>query len=285
MVELRAKIILLMALIIAVTSFGVVGVWIVRDMITSPTSIDEIVDTAIELGLDRLYVQVVGRADAFYKSDILPRSHLLKDSPNNFDPLGYILEKTRNTGIKISAWMNVFYAWPFGNKPESPNHAINKHPEWVTYDAKGYSMFNYEKAPDVNVPGIFLDPGIDDVKEFVASIAEEIARKYDVGEIHLDYIRYPYRTFGYNPSVMKKFRKWTRQALKEGKIKSFAEVSFDDFRREQVNQTVKLIKEKVEKYGKKLSAAVFPYYPEAHDDRLQDWPTWIKKGYIDYVVL
>ena len=86
--ELRAKIILLMALIIAVTSFGVVGVWIVRDMITSPTSIDEIVDTAIELGLDRLYVQVVGRADAFYKSDILPRSHLLKDSPNNWLHIG-----------------------------------------------------------------------------------------------------------------------------------------------------------------------------------------------------
>ena len=268
-----------------VLSFGEIGVWVVRDEITSPASIDEIVNTALQLGIDRLYVQVVGRADAFYRSKILPRSHMLKEAPDDFDPLGYILKKVKGTRIKISAWMNVFYAWSFGSRPEDPKHVLNQHPDWVTYDEKGYSMFDYNKAPDITVPGIFLDPGLDEVKEFVASIAEEITREYEVDEIHLDYIRYPYRTFGYNPTVMRKFRKWTRKALKEGKIKSFAEASFDDFRREQVNETVKLIYEKVKKYGKKLSAAVYPYYPDAHDDRLQDWPTWIKSGYLDYAVL
>jgi len=285
-VELKDKLVLIVAVIaISSISFGEMGVWVVRDMITSPASIDEIVYTAEQLGIDRLYVQVVGRADAFYKSDILPRSHLLKSAPKDFDPLGYLLEKVKGTGIKVSAWMNVFYAWSFSSRPEDPMHVLNQHPDWVTYDEKGYSMFEYNKAPDVTVPGIFLDPGVDEVKRFVASVAEEIAKKYDVDEIHLDYIRYPYRTFGYNPTVMRKFRKWTRKALKEGKIKSFAEASFDDFRREQVNETVRLIYEKVKKYGKKISAAVYPYYPNAHDDVLQDWPAWIKGGYLDFAVL
>ncbi len=265
-------------------AFSELGVWVVRDMITSPASLVEIVDKAAELGVERLYVQVVGRADAFYDSKILPRSEMLSQAPEDFDPLAEILSLAKKRGMKISAWMNVFYVCSFSRKPLSPIHVVNAHPEWVTYDDRGYSMLDYTKALSLAVPGIFLDPGLDEVKEFVVEIAEEIASKYDVDEIHLDYIRYPYRTFGYNPTVMKRYRKWIRKAMREGKIKDMSD-AFDDFRRDQVSKTVEMIYKVVKKYGKNLSAAVYAYYDSAYNDHFQDWLTWIEKGYLDYAVM
>ncbi len=262
--------------------FAEFGVWIVRDMITTPEKIDRIVETIKEIGVDRIYVQIVGRMDAFYKSDILPKSEMIEDE--NFYPFEYLLEKLKGSDVKVSAWMNVFYAWPFKGRPKSPKHVVNAHPDWVTYDERGYSALEYSKAPTVLVPGIFLDPGLDEVKEYVTKIAEEIAEKFDIDEIHLDYIRYPYRTFGYNPTVMKRYRKWVRKAMREGRIKDMSK-AFDDFRRDQITKTVEMIKRVVEKHGKKLSAAVYAYYDEAYNDVFQDWITWLKKGYLDYAVM
>ncbi len=265
-------------------TFSNIGIWVVRDVITSPASVVEIVEKASKLNVDRLYVQVVGRADAFYRSEVLPRSEMLANAPEDFDPLGLILKLSKERGIKVSAWMNVFYVWPFSRNPSSPIHVVNAHPEWVTYDDRGYSMLEYTKAPALVVPGVFLDPGLDEVKDFVVKVAEEIASKYDVDEIHLDYIRYPYRTFGYNPTVMKRYRKWMRKAMREGKIKDMAN-AFDDFRREQVSKTVEMIYKAVKKYGKNLSAAVYAYYDSAYNDHFQDWITWIERGYLDYAAM
>jgi len=261
------------------------GIWVVRDQITSPEKIRQVVQISKAVGATRIYVQVVGRADAYYDSEILPRAEALTDMPENFDPLKEVIKLAKPNGIKVSAWMNVFYVWPFGSRPKSPKHVINAHPEWVTYDINGRSMLEYTSVPEVNTPGIFLDPALKEVKEFVSSVAEEIARKYEVDEIHLDYIRYPYKTFGYHPQAQKMYREWLKKALAEKKLTSMAD-GFEIFRRLQVSETVKLIHEKVKKYGKNLSAAVFAYYePDALAQRLQEWIEWIKGGYLDYACM
>ncbi len=63
------------------------GVWIVRTALTSPESVDAIVDRAHEAGLNSLFVQVRGRGDAFYTSRLVSRSDLLAAQPATFDPL------------------------------------------------------------------------------------------------------------------------------------------------------------------------------------------------------
>lgn len=261
------------------------GIWVVRDQITSPEKVKQVVQIAKIVGANRIYVQVVGRADAYYDSDILPRSEALSSMPESFDPLREIVNLAKPAGLKVSAWMNVFYVWPFNSRPKSSKHIINAHPEWVTYDINGRSMLEYKFSPEVDTPGIFLDPALPEVKEFVSSIAEEIARKYDVDEIHLDYIRYPYKTFGYHPQAQKLYREWLKKELAEKRLQNIAE-GFDIFRRHQVSETVKLIYEKVHRYGKNLSAAVFAYYePDALTQRLQEWIEWVKGGYLDYACM
>ena len=46
-----------------------------------PSKVERVADN-----YNHLFVQVRGRGDAYYQSNLVPRSHLLKNS--NFDPLG-----------------------------------------------------------------------------------------------------------------------------------------------------------------------------------------------------
>lgn len=262
------------------------SIWVVRDQITSPDKVRQVVDLAVKMGIDRLYIQVVGRMDAYYTSNILPRSEALEKQPETFDPLGMIIELAKPHKIKISAWMNTFYAWPFTSRPKDPNHVVNKFPEWVTYDASGVSLLSYTRANGF-VEGIFLDPGVPGVRDYVASIAEEIAANYDVDEIHLDFIRYPYRHFGYNPIALENFQRWLETYSSEIRKEIVpTEEEFNRFRILQVNLTVEEIYRRVKKYGKNLSAAVFGNYAsDGLPNRFQDWVTWLRDGYLDFACL
>lgn len=262
------------------------SIWVVRDQITSPDKVRQVVDLAVKMGIDRLYIQVVGRMDAYYSSNILPRAEALEKQPETFDPLGMIIELAKPHKIKISAWMNTFYAWPFTSRPKDPNHVVNKFPEWVTYDASGVSLLSYTRANGF-VEGIFLDPGVPGVRDYVASIAEEIAANYDVDEIHLDFIRYPYRHFGYNPIALENFQRWLETYSSEIRKEIVpTEEEFNRFRILQVNLTVEEIYRRVKKYGKNLSAAVFGNYAsDGLPNRFQDWVTWLRDGYLDFACL
>ena len=61
------------------------ALWIVRDHITSKSSIDEIIQFTEANKYNVLFVQIRGRGDAYYSSKLVPRTHLLKG--NEFDLL------------------------------------------------------------------------------------------------------------------------------------------------------------------------------------------------------
>jgi len=80
--------------------------WVVRDHIISKEKIDTVLEFAKKNNYNHLFVQIRGRGDAYYKSQLVPRSHLL--TKTDFDPLAYILIKGHETNIKIHAWFNVY---------------------------------------------------------------------------------------------------------------------------------------------------------------------------------
>jgi uncharacterized lipoprotein YddW (UPF0748 family) len=141
-------------------------------------------------------------------------------------------------------------------------------------------MLEYSSCDIEEVFGPFIDPGIPQVRRFTAAIADELA-SYDVEEVHLDFIRYPFRTFGYTQPALREYRRWLRTAnLKD------TEENFDRFRIESTGEQVRLIREKVRSRGNKLSCAVFDDYSErAVKERLQPWLEWLEEGLIDSAVV
>lgn len=272
------------------------GMWVVRDQITSPEKIVKVINQAVENNFNFLVVQVVGRGDAYYNSKILPRTRALHDQPLTFDPLEMTIELGHKQGLQIIAWLNDMYAAPFGAK-ERPTHVITQHPDWMTYHYKGGSLMEMgqdEKGPEIE--GLFLEPGLPEVKDHIVARYVEIVQHYDVDGVHHDYIRYSNPNLGYHPRNREAFKVQygidpldlkldSRHVKKEVGFDKYYELKdqWDQFRRDSVTGIIKAVYEGVKAINPEVevSAAVIGYYKNAYDHKFQDWKLWLEKGYLD----
>ena len=305
------KIILLLCLI---TSGCVVhegrGIWVVRYRLNSPTTLNQIVNDAHGGKFNLLFVQVHGRGDAYYGSQIVPRSEVLAEAPPEFDPLSYVIQRGHADELQIHAWLNVLYVWPYPPPyPLSPQHVVNKHPEWLVVDEVGRSLAQYdehERAAESS-EGLYLDPANPLVRQHFREVCREVTEKYDVDGIHLDFIRYPGARWGFNKEPVEAFLQrwgvdprllsvWVQNTMPERFINKELPLHmrwqyyYYSLWAEQksryvtelvrdVHQTVKSINP-----GAILSAAVFPDPQLAYYAKGQDWPTWMDQGYLDLIV-
>lgn len=273
------------------------GIWVVRHALTSRASIDQVVDTARAVGATALFVQVNGRSEAYYRSRLLPPAPGIEPG---LDPLDYVLERARRAGLEVHAWINAYTAGLLLERPAHPDHVLNRHPEWVTVDRDGRSLWDYSLEEALaHVPARMLDPGVPAVQEFVFQSVMEVAERYPVAGIHLDYARYPSRRFGYHPESMARF--WAQHGFdpvtlerepaafirQHGIDAYWAHLDlWDAWRREQVTDLVARIGQALRERrpGVRFSAAVHGDVDDAVANRLQDWPAWVERGLVDAVV-
>ena len=271
------------------------SLWVVRNSIATPRQIDDLLDMIEESDIKNLFVQVRGRGDSYYNSSLEPRGF---DVKKGFDPLNYLVQKTRNTDIRIHAWVNVSFVINAKDYPGDPEHLLTKHPDWITCDYKGRPMTEYdEKELAANLlEGYFVDPALPEVKQHIYSVIRDILAAYHIDGIHLDYVRYPYSgyngyykrflsDFGYNPAARKIFKKkYGVDPLKINRKKnSKAKKAFDSFRTQQITEIVRQVNRIVKAKDRSItmSVASMPRYDYGKKVYFQDWPLWLQKGYID----
>jgi uncharacterized lipoprotein YddW (UPF0748 family) len=116
----------------------------------------------------------------------------------------------------------------------------------------------------------------------------EVARNYDIDGIHFDYIRYPNADSCFCDGCRERFEAlghtvehWPEDVYRGG---SLAE-EYNDFRCRQITTLVAEISKAAHRLDSELavSAAVFGSYPHCRESVAQDWPLWIRKGYLDFV--
>ena len=238
---------------------------------------DKILQTCADLGMTAIILQVRPSADALYPSNYYPWSADLTgrqgQAPSNgFDPLEYWVEQAHALGLELHAWINPFRVTKGGQSEYdslTADHPAKVHPDWVVeYDGKYY-----------------FDPGLPDVREYIIQSAEELARNYDIDGIHLDDYFYPGAGFDDGDTY-----------AKYGS--NFSDVG--DWRRDNVNQLVKALGERLHAIDPELSYGISPsgvwadrssqsqgsnttggfesYYASYADSR-----KWVKEGWIDYI--
>lgn len=273
------------------------GMWIVRNRLTSPEKIRTFVDLAAKCNFNFLVVQICGRGDAYYNSQLLPRAEALSDQPLSFDPLQMTIDLAHDRGLKVIAWVNDIFVAPFHANPVSQEHIVHAHPDWITYHYNGKSLLELDRnTPGLEIEGMFLEPGLPEVREHLVARYQEIVTKYDVDGIHHDYIRYPNPNLGYHPRMRAIFKELydydpldlkekRREIKKEAGIERYYELkkAWDQFRRDNVTHIVKDIYDAVKriKPDVEVSAAVIGYYKSAYESKFQDWKLWLESGYLD----
>ena len=176
------------------------GLWVVRTALASPVTIDRVVDDAQRAGFNALFVQVRGRGDAFYRSELVPRSDILAEQPAGFDPLARLLERARSHGLQVHAWMNMLLCAGFGRILPG-GHVAGVHPEWIMVPRSAARVALAERGQGLlalvarhssaDAEGLYLSPSSPGVGDHLEAVVRELLRSYPVDGLHLDFIRYP----------------------------------------------------------------------------------------------
>jgi uncharacterized lipoprotein YddW (UPF0748 family) len=136
----------------------------------------------------------------------------------------------------------------------------------------------------------YLDPGNPGAVDYVVAAYAELVSRYDVDGIHLDRVRYPGRSWGYNPTALYRFQWQTGHS----QVPSPDNASWLQWRRNQLTSLVRKIYLTVTAIDPKIRvsaalsvAGAAPRQGLAWHTRtpythhLQDWPAWLDEGILD----
>ena len=270
-------------------SFDVRALWVVRDHIITKEKIDSILEFAEANNYNHLFVQIRGRADAYYSSRLVPRSHLL--STTDFDPLGYILKKAHKTDIKIHAWFNVYYLWSSPQIPSQSDHLLLSHPTWVdTKSPDPVDIANTLEKMRINRQsngeGFYLAPTHPEVDAHLQNVITELLQNYRLDGIHFDYIRYHDLDWGMNPIGLKYFLNFNKSMPGLPSLELIEKPSFSEYKRQAITQFISKASTRIKAYQPNciISAAVKPNLLQARNIFGQEWDVWLAGGYIDWAV-
>lgn len=244
--------------------------------------LDSIVETAKKANLNAIFFQVLPSSDTLYRSEVYPWSEFLtgeqgKAPKGDFDPLAYITEKAHSEGIELHAWINPFRVTTSAST--KLEDLCEDHP----------ARLNDNFAVKYTDGKYYFNPAVPEVRDMISSEAAYIAKNYDVDGIHMDDYFYPYPV---ENGVFDDTEEYELYA--EG-----ADIS--DWRRDNVNKTVKAIHDAVKDADPECRFGISPFgiYAnkgtgtpvtgsdtkgfEAYHSLYCDALTWAKEGYVDYL--
>lgn len=191
-----------------------------------------IVDSLAAANMNAVFFQVRGFSDAMYRSKFEPWSKYLtgvRGGEPAYDPLFTLIEYAHYKGIEVHVWMNPYrYSTSTDTHGTLPTDYANTHPDWL-----------------VNCGGItILNPSLPAVKERIAAVVADVTRNYDIDGVIFD--DYFYQS-GYQNSY--------DDALYAA---SGTTLSLANWRREQVNDMVRMVRDSIKALKPWVSFGIGP---------------------------
>ncbi len=239
-----------------------------------------LLDAAVRLRLNAVFLQVRPASDALYKSSIEPWSEFLtgmmgKPPEPFYDPLQFAVEEAHARGLELHAWFNPYRAGFSNTKYTSPQHVTKKHPRWI----RRYGSL------------LWLDPAEPAVQDYVARVILDVVKRYDIDGVHLDDYFYPYPE-PIRPGV---FREFPDEATWKHYQQSGGQLPRNEWRRENVNKLVQRLQREIRIQKPWVMFGVSPFgiwrpgFPaqikglDAYDSIYADARRWLINGWVDYM--
>lgn len=227
--------------------------------------LDRILDRLKHDGYNTIFFQARLSGSTAYPSKLEPFARIFTSTglPPAYDPLAYAVEACHRRGLAIHAWL---VTYPLSSNKRRPHPLLSSQPRWCIAH-KGSRH---------------LDPGLPEVRNYIAEIAAEVVRNYAVDGIHFDYFRYPedaetfddrasYKRYG----AGKDKETWRRENLSEQLI--------------VLNEVLRKIRPEIQisvaPLGKlrKLADLGRPHGWTAYESVYQDVESWANAHLIDFV--
>jgi uncharacterized lipoprotein YddW (UPF0748 family) len=223
----------------------------------------------VDAKITDVFINAVWPTKCHYKSVIYPESDTFKI---HGDQIEQAIKACKPYGIKVHVWK---VCWNMGGKNSDVIKKLGLD-KYLQKDYKGNTVY-------------WLCPSVKENVDWELGQIEEIVSKYDIDGIHLDYIRYnnsdvcycKYCRSGFEKSIGKPVKNWPDD-VRNGNLKE----EYQKFRVNLISSFVSKVSKRVKSMDSsvQVSAAVFGSYPSCYYSVGQDWPAWVKNGYLDFVV-
>ncbi len=255
------------------------AIWVARFHYRYEDDVRIIIRNCAELGANTVLWQVRGEGTVQYPSTFEPWSEEFRYKDPGFDPLRVAVEEAHRHGLRLEPWINVMPGWKGPKEPWIPEQLWKTRRDWFLMNAKG------ERAPLGDFYAL-LNPAFPEVRRHIVGIVSEIAGRYDVDGIHLDYIRYAWdvepnakNLYPRDARTLELYRRET------GLRPDDKPEAWDEWRANQLTRLVGEIRLELNRVrpGAALTAAVRsdPYL--ARSAFLQNSITWLRNRFVDAV--
>ena len=268
------------------------AVWLDRGTIVKARSESDLVkifDRLANAGINTVFFETVNAGYTIHPSRIAPQQNPLV---RGWDPLEAAVKLAHARGMELHAWV-----WTFAvanqrhniilNQPKDDlGPVLSRYPDWAISDRQG-NKFHYSSGK------VFLDPSNPGVRRYLSLLLEEIATRYQVDGIHLDYIRYPFqnpggsKTYGYGIASRQQFKQLTGVDPINLTPRSPLWSQWMGFRIKQIDSFVGSISQNLKQQRPDLilSTAVFPMERRERLTKIQQhWEEWVRQEWIDLLV-
>jgi len=233
------------------------AIWVNPRAFQTKHDVDALVERTAAAGLNMIVADIFVRSIFLAQSDLHPMSAKVEEG---LDPLGRLIEKAHEKGIEVHPWFCVTYRDPKFRRFL---------PGVDLVDRKGVVA---KLAVDVHRPKY---------RDFIVGLMVDVATRYPVDGIHLDYIRAMEQC--YCAECRKEFQQQFGKPLTEASAEDWMV-----WQRQAVGDIVRRTAAGVRKVrpSAKLSAAVFSDLRPGAAGALQgqDPGGWAAKGWLDLVI-
>jgi uncharacterized lipoprotein YddW (UPF0748 family) len=244
------------------------GVWNHSGTGLYPGNWDATFRVLSDSGISAIFPHVQRPWSAHYASRLLPPSSVVSTLG---DQLAACLPAARRHNIEVHAWV---ICWAMEGAPASL---------LASYRREGRLQVSSKGEPID-----WLCPSDPRNRSFQMACIRDLATRYPVAGIHLDYIRFPTKDSCYCPGCRQRFarasgltiNRWPADVQSGPRMESFRR-----WRRDLITQWVADVRQDLTRVAPamKLSAAVYPGYPGCRDSIAQDWGEWARRDLVDFV--
>lgn len=221
--------------------------------------------------INAILLQVRPSCDAMYQGGLEPLSEWLAGTQGGnlsqyYDPLKFWIDEAHKRGMELHAWFNPYRSVVSSGSSVHNSHISKTKPEW---------NINYGSSPFK-----FLNPGIPEVQNYVASVIMDVVRRYDIDGVHFDDYFYPYGGMGSQDTAAYNLYKG-----------SFTNIG--DWRRNNVNKFVAMVYDSIKATKSWVKFGISPFgiwksgqpVPglDAYSAIYCDAINWIQNKKLDYV--
>ncbi|MEL6488385.1 MAG: glycoside hydrolase family 10 protein [Cyanobacteria bacterium J06621_3] len=268
------------------------GVWLTNidsDVLFSRSALETALDQLSDLNFNTVYPTVwnwgytlfpsqVAERVTGHKQGLYPdlsetgRQNALEAAQGDRDMLLEIIELGHERNLKVIPWFE------FGFMAPADSALAERHPDWLTQKVDGTLT-----TPEGSHERVWLNPFHPEVQSFILELVGEISRNYDIDGFQVDdHMGLPF-AYGYDPYTMNLYK---QEHNGESPPIDAKDAEWTRWRADKITE---FMGEVFTTLKANRSQAIMSVSPNPHvfayEYYLQDWDTWLKKGYVEELII